>query len=332
MITCFGEALMRLTSAPGDRLLDSGALQIHVGGAELNVASGLSAYGLATRFATHLPSNDLGGEVLAQIRGRGISTDTIKFKDGRLGLYFQTPGSDLRGGNIVYDREGSSLAQITPDDMDIEAALEGSNWLHISGVTLALGPQVADTAIALAEAAAAKDMDVSFDFNHRAKLWQRWGGDPAPYLQRMMACATVVMGNDFDLMKVLDEPEARATRSLHLADTALAAFPRLKAVASAYRTVERAERHKLQGEIVTRKRRVQTPEVILDSVIDRVGGGDAFAAGLIAGFIKELDTETILARAFSSMILKHGWRGDATKSDWAEVESFDPSGSSDVKR
>lgn len=332
MITCFGEALMRLTSRTGDRLLGTAALDVYIGGAELNVASGLASYDMDTQFVTRLPDNPLGRETRKVIRGRGVDVKNVHFSSGRLGLYFQIPGSDLRGGDIIYDREASSFANITPTTLNADKILDGSNWLHISGVTLALGADVANTAIGLAEAAAAKGIDVSFDFNHREKLWKRWSGDPKPYLLRMMACATVVMGNDFDLMKVLDEPEGRATRSLHLADKAFAAFPKLKAIASAYRTVERAERHILRGELVTPELRLQTREVILESVIDRVGGGDAFAAGLIAAHLKGLETQDILSRAFSSMVLKHGWRGDATQSDWADVEIFNPAGSGDVKR
>lgn len=331
-MACFGEVLIRLSAPQGERLLSSPSLNTYIGGAELNVGSSLCAYGLPTQMISILPNNALGEEARREIIGRGLRTDHLIQASGRLGLYFQEQGSDLRAGNIVYDRAHSTFAQITPDTFDADAILDGCNWLHISGVTLALGENVANAAINLAEAAAAKGLDVSFDFNHRAKLWAEWGGEPAPFLRRMIETATVVMGNDFDLMKVLNEPEARATRSLHLADTALATFPRLRAIASAYRTVERNERHRLRGELVTREMRTQTEEIVLENVIDRVGGGDAFAAGLIAGFVKGLTPELILERAFASMILKHGWSGDATRSNWADVTAFDVSAGGDVKR
>lgn len=331
-VLCFGEVLLRLSAPSGDRLLSSGALNTYIGGAELNVASALSAYGIKTRLASTLPSNGLGQEILREIKGRGIDSHFIHMTEGRLGLYFQEAGSDLRSGNIVYDRAASAFAHITPDQLEIDVLLDGCHWLHISGVTLALGEDVANSAIALAEAAAQKGIDVSFDFNHRAKLWAAWGGEPAPYLKRIMATTTLVMGNDFDLMKVLNEPAARATRSLHLADTALAQFPRLRAIASAYRTVERNERHHLQAELVTRDLRIQSDPITLETVIDRVGGGDAFAAGLIAGFLKGTEPEMLLKQAFASMILKHGWRGDATRSTWDEVIQFDSGSGGDVKR
>lgn len=331
-IACFGEVLIRLSAPAGERLLSSPALSTHVGGAELNVASALAAYGLPARMISVLPDNALGHEARREVAGRGLDVQHLTHASGRLGLYFQEPGSDLRAGNIVYDRADSAFAKITPNAIDVDDILEGCNWLHISGVTLALGEDVANSAIKLAQAAARNDIDVSFDFNHRAKLWAAWGGEPAPFLKQIMETATVVMGNDFDLMKVLNEPKARATRSLHLADTALATFPRLRAIASAYRTVERNEKHRLRGELVTRDMRAQTEEIILENVVDRVGGGDAFAAGLIASFAKELAPEIILDHAFASMVLKHGWRGDATRSTWEEVATFDLAAGGDVKR
>lgn len=331
-IACFGEVLLRFSAPIGDRLLSAPHLYTYIGGAELNVASALSVYDLDAKMVSVLPDNALGQDARRKILGRGLDGIDLSFAPGRIGLYFQEPGSDLRVANIVYDRAHSAFANITPDDLDANAILEGCNWLHISGVTLALGEHVANSAIKLAEAAAAKKIDVSFDFNHRAKLWAAWGGEPAPFLRRMMETATVMMGNDFDLMKVLDQPEARATRSLHLADIALASFPRLRAIASAYRTVERNERHHLRGELVTRKIRIQTDAVTLDNVVDRVGGGDAFAAGLIASFIKGSQPADILQHAFASMILKHGWRGDVTQSNWEDVINFDIASGGDVKR
>lgn len=331
-IACFGEILLRLSAPTGDKLLSAPHLFTYIGGAELNVASALSAYGLDAKMISVLPDNDLGQDARRKILGRGLDATDLSFAPGRIGLYFQEPGSDLRAANIVYDRAHSAFANIKPSELDTDTILEGCGWLHISGVTLALGEDVANSAIKLAEAAAEKNIEVSFDFNHRAKLWAAWGGEPAPFLRRMMETATVMMGNDFDLMKVLNEPEARATRSLHLADTALATFPRLRAIASAYRTVERNERHHLRGELVTRELRAQTPAIILENVIDRVGGGDAFAAGLIAGFVKGSAPKIILEHAFASMVLKHGWRGDMTQSNWDDVINFDIAAGGDVKR
>ena len=202
-VVCFGELLLRLTAPGRELLLQSGRLDVHIGGAEANVAVGLSCLGHATEMVCRVPTNALGAAAVGYLRRYGVGVDGVTSGEGRMGLYFLSAGAGLRPSSIVYDREGSSFALAEARDFDWNRLLHGATLLHLSGITPALGQRSADAALAAAEAARSHGIKVSFDGNYRAQLWQRWNGDPKAILGEIVRNADILFGYHRDISLLL---------------------------------------------------------------------------------------------------------------------------------
>lgn len=329
----FGEILLRL-SAPGRELmLQSGRLDVHVGGAEANAAVALANLGHAVRMASIVPDNPLGRAAVTFLRGQGVDCGGIAQRDGRMGLYFLTPGAGLRASEVVYDRAGSSFAEAGLDDFDWPALFAGASRLHLSGITPALGPRSAGAAFAAAQAARAAGLAVSFDCNYRARLWQSWDSNPRVVLTKLVGAADVLFGNHRDVSLLLgrefsgDGPERRREAAM----AAFAAFPNLRVIASTARHVEDADRHRIAARIDTPGSVHQTDEVIVSGIVDRIGAGDAFAAGVLDGLIAGRDLDRAVHTGLALGCLKHSLPGDASLFRRADVEAF-LAGGLDVRR
>ena len=190
MIACLGEILLRLAAPGREALLQTPRLNVHVGGAEANVAVALARLGHRAAMISRVPDNPLGEAAVGHLRRYGVDTAGVATGPGRMGLYFLAPGAGLRASAITYDREASSFALAGPGDFDWDARLAGADRLHLSGITPALGPRSAELAFAVAEAAAARDIPISFDGNYRANLWRTWDSDPRAALRRLVEQAS----------------------------------------------------------------------------------------------------------------------------------------------
>ena len=202
-IVFFGELLIRL-SAPGNELLmQSPSLNLHVGGAEANVAIGLANLGHDCRMISVVPDNALGRGALSAVRGQGVDCSGVAKAKGRMGLYFLAVGAGLRASEIVYDRAGSSFAQAMAGNFDWDSHLAGAGMLHLSGITPALGPASSEAALAAARAAKRLGIPISFDGNYRAMLWESWDSDPRAVLSELIGMSDILFGNHRDLSLVL---------------------------------------------------------------------------------------------------------------------------------
>lgn len=332
-IVCFGEILMRLSEPGPGAEFTSPVLAWHVGGAEANVAAGLACLGHQAVAVSALPRSPLGEAAARALRARGVDLSGCLWRDaGRLGLYFHAAGAGARPGRITYDRRDSVFAATPADAFLTAQALDGSDWLHVSGVTPAVGPDAAEAACRAAETAAERGIGVSFDFNHRAQMWASWGGDPKPYLHRLVSAATIVLANDYDLANVIDVPADQRGRSLAFAPQAFEAFPRLRALASAYRSVASVESQALRAELVTRSGRWTTPEAKIEGIVDRIGGGDAFASGLISAWLRDAPEQDVLDEALAASVLAHYTPGDMPAHTAAELRDYTPNAGADVRR
>ncbi|WP_238475346.1 sugar kinase [Sphingomonas cavernae] len=332
-IVFFGELLLRLTAPGRELLLQSGRLDVHVGGAEANVAVGLARLGHDTKMVSAAPDNPLGQAAIDALRGHGVDCSAVQRRDGRMGLYFLTPGAGLRASEVVYDRAHSSFAEAPAGVFDWPALLNGASRLHLSGITPALGPATAAAAIAAAETASALGVPVSFDGNYRARLWESWDSDPKAVLTKLVDHADVLFGNHRDVSLLLgdtfhgDGPERRR----EAAEAAFAAFPRLKLIASTARHVDDADRHRIAARIDTREGAHQTDEVVVAGIVDRIGAGDAFAAGVLHGLHIGADADWTVRSGLALTCLKHSLPGDASLFGRADIEAF-LSGELDVRR
>lgn len=332
-IVCFGELLLRLTAPGRELLLQTGRLDVHIGGAEANVAVGLSCLGHSTLMVSRVPANSLGEAAIGYLRRHGVDASGVASGGGRMGLYFLSPGAGLRASEIVYDREGSSFAQCVAGDFDWDAILAGASLFHMSGITPALGPNSAELALAAAEAAAARGVPISFDGNYRAQLWSRWDSDPRAILTRLVSHAEILFGNHRDVSLLLgaDFSGEGEERRREASEAAFAAFPKLRLIASTARHVVDADTHRISARVDGRDRAATTEEVAISGIIDRIGGGDAFAAGVLHGVLGGLDLDATARSGLAVTALKHSLPGDASLFSQRDIDAF-LAGERDVRR
>lgn len=329
---CFGELLVRLSSPAGQMLLQSPGLEVCVGGAEANVAASLAQYGRAVGMVSALPENALGRGARDRLRAYGVDTGAIVFRPGRMGLYFLTPGAVLRPSEIIYDRAGSVFAQAEPGLFDWPALLAGAGWLHVSGVSPAIGPQAAQAVLAAVRAARAMGVRVAFDGNYRASMWTLQGNDGAEVLFELMANADLAFADQRDIALVLKQPAlAHADRRDEAAQAAFAAFPHLGALAATVRTQHSVDRHTMAATLHTREGAIGTKGRDISGIVDRIGGGDAFAAGFLHGVQGGWTQTATLEFALAAAVMKHSIAGDVNLATEAQVRSA-WEGSLDVRR
>ncbi|QYU70640.1 hypothetical protein J4558_11205 [Leptolyngbya sp. 15MV] len=242
---------------------------------------------------------------------------------GRLGVYYLVPGTPATSAQVIYDRAGSAFAETPAGEWDWIALLDGCNWLHISGVTPALGRESALAAVQAARHAREAGLTGSFDGNWRGRLWERWDGEPRAILSSIVEQADVLFGNHRDAALLLDRsfggdgPDRRREAACALLDR----FPALSLVASTARTVIEQERHSLVARIDTCEDAVQTDAVEIVPVVDRIGGGDAFAAGIIDGLRRGVPHGETLRLGLALTAIKHGLRGDNAPVSRAMLEA-----------
>ena len=332
-VVCFGELLLRLTAPGRELLLQNGRLDVHVGGAEANVAVALACLGHRTAVVSRVPDNSLGEAAIRYLRRYGVSVDGVARGAGRMGLYFQSVGAGLRPSSIVYDRDGSSFALAERQDFDWDRLLEGAELLHLSGITPALGQRSADAALAAAEAARSRGIKISFDGNYRAQLWQRWASDPKAMLCELVGNADILFGNHRDISLLIGrdfggDGEARRREA---AEAAFEAFPQLRLIASTARHIDDADRHRIAARIDKGDGSFQTEEVVVAGIVDRIGTGDAFAAGVLHGVLSGADLERTARYGLALACLKHSLPGDASLFTQADIDAF-LAGELDVRR
>lgn len=329
----FGELLVRLTAPGNGLLMQSPSLDLHVGGAEANVAVGLANLGHDCRMVSRVPDNALGRGVVSAIRAHGVDSRHVATGSGRMGLYFLSVGAGLRASEIVYDRAGSSFAQAGTGDFDWDAALAGAELLHLSGITPALGPQSAEAALAAASAAKRLGVPVSFDGNYRAMLWEAWDSDPKKILSELIGLADILFGNHRDLSLVLGQQFSGdgEDRRREAAEAGFAAFPDLKLIASTARHIVSADHHRISARVNLRDVSHQTEEVDVAGIVERIGAGDAFAAGVLHAHLGGGNAKAMAESGLALTCLKHSLPGDASLFRQADLDAFH-AGGLDVRR
>jgi 2-dehydro-3-deoxygluconokinase len=318
-IVCFGEVLLRL-SAPGAELfLQTPALNVCVGGAEANVAVSLAQLGHDTAVFTALPDNALGRAARNELRRYGVDTSRIAFLPGRMGLYFLSPGAGGRATEVIYDRAGSAFAGTAHGETNWGDVLKGAGWLHVSGVTAALGENVADAAIRAVTEARKLGLTVSFDCNYRAKLWQAWNGDAPVILRQILAETDIAFGNERDFALILGGSPANARDA---ADAAFTAFPNLRLMAATSRAQHSVNHHALGAAMHARDGSWETAAIEITHIVDRIGAGDAFAAGLIHALRTGAANDAAIRFALGAACIKHTIPGDFNLTGAADIEAF----------
>ena len=335
-VVCFGEMLLRLEAPAGEVLLQTPQLRVTYAGAEANVAVSLARFGRPASVVTIVPDNRPGQAALEELRRYGVDVSRSVTGAGRMGLFFFTRGAVLRPSEVVYDRAGSAFASADADRIDWAEALDGASWLHMSGVTPSLGPNAAAAAIRAVEEATRMGVRVSFDGNFRPKLWALWDADPASILRRIIEHATVGFIEERDVARVLgrsfDDPDP-AVRDADSAQAAFDAFPRLQTLAHTTRVQHAVDEQELSAVLRTRQgREHRAGPYRLSNIVDRVGGGDAFAAGVLHRLADGGDPEGAIDFGLAATALKHGVYGDFNLTTEADVLALARGGGLDVRR
>ncbi|MEJ0098380.1 MAG: sugar kinase [Pseudomonadota bacterium] len=334
-VVCFGELLLRLSAPAHELPFQSPHLEARFGGAEANVAASLAILGHRSAMVSALPENAAGRACAGELRRHGVDTSGVHFADGRMGLYFLTPGAMQRPAEVTYDRAGSVFALAKAASHDWPRLLAGASWLHLSGINLALGDEPARAALAALEAAYTAGIAISFDCNHREKLWGPRATRAPALLRRVLAMADLVFGNERDLALILETqfPQADGDQRFHAAATAaFANFPRLRWLASTSRQQHDAVTQQLHGLLATRDGFLTTRPHRLDHIVDRIGSGDAFAAGLLHGSLTDLPEQQALDFATAAACLKHSIPGDVNLLRAADMQAFLARDGFDVQR
>jgi 2-dehydro-3-deoxygluconokinase len=324
-IACFGEILLRLAAPHSELLLQTRSFVGHIGGAEANVAVALAQWGHAASVVSVLPDNALGRGAAGELRRYGVRTEGIQFRPGRMGLYFLTVGAGHRPSEVLYDREGSAFALAPPELIDWSSVLADVSWLHLSGITPAVGPQAAEAALRAARAARAAGVAVSFDCNYRSKLWERWQGDARRILRELVDEADLLFAEQRDIALLLGRSfdNIPASEQFRVAGMhALEAFSRLKRVATTVRIQRSVDDHDLSAALVSRTGLCTTRTYSIGRIVDRIGSGDAFAAGILHGVRTEMEDQETVDFGVAAACLKHSIPGDFNLVGIAEVQSL----------
>ncbi|MEM9423352.1 MAG: sugar kinase [Spirochaetota bacterium] len=345
IVVTFGEVMGRLDTLEYGKLAQDlpGNLRFTFAGAEANVAASIAILGGAARFVTALPRHDLGDACVRRLRGLGMDTDFIVRSQGRLGTYYVETGANQRPSKVIYDREFSAVSLIEYTAFDWEAVFAGASWLHISGITPALSEQSARNSLEICKLAKQYRLTVSCDLNFRKKLWRWQDGTPARDLARrtmpeILRYVDVLIANEEDAADVLDiHAEGTEVESGQIAEQAYAwvaeqimrRFPHISQVATTLRQSVSATHNNWGAMLYSGNRAYYAPldgsghyaPYEIRSIVDRVGGGDSFAAGLVYALnCGSYAPQDALRFAAAASCLCHSIRGDFNFSTREEVE------------
>jgi 2-dehydro-3-deoxygluconokinase len=326
-IFCFGELLLRLSPELGGAWLRQHAMPVFMGGAELNVATALAHWNVPVAYGTALPDNYLSKEIIAFLEEKKIDTGKIVLGGNRIGTYYLPQGADLKNAGVIYDRAYSSFWQLQPGQINWDEVLKDVSWFHFSAISPALNANLAAVCREAVLAASKKRITVSVDLNYRAKLWQ-YGKQPHDVMPELVEYCDVVMGNLWAIEKMLGLPVAKdlandknayIEHSLVTSEKLSGRFPKCRQLFNTFRfDVNKGVNYYAtlyaQGKIYI------SNEHKAEHVIDKVGSGDAFMAGLIYGNSRGWQLQEIINFAAASAFTKLFIKGDATTASVEEIQ------------
>ena len=329
-VVTLGEIMLRLKSPGFERLFQSPMLEATFGGAEANVASSLAQFGVDARFVSAIPANNVGDSAIATLKSFGVDTSMIRRQGERLGIYFLENGANQRPSRVTYDRAGSSISTAKAADFDWDMVFDGADWFHVSGVTPAISASAAELSIAAARAAREKGLTVSCDYNYRKNLW-RYGKKAPEIMRELVGYATVGIANEEDCQKALGievDVDVKSGDLEHgkydaLARRVLDAFPGLERQVITLRESHSADRNGWSAVMHNRTAFLSSRHYDITDIVDRVGAGDSFAAGIIYGLrAYRGDDQRALEFATAASCLKHSILGDINRVGVVEVEAL----------
>ena len=315
-ILTFGEIMLRLKAPGHERFFQSPMLEATFGGGEANVAVSLANYGMDAEFLTVLPNNDIAECCIRELRYFGVDTKKIVRGDGRMGIYYLEGGANQLPSKVVYDRAYSSIALAKPGDIDWDKAFEGVAWFHITGITPAISESAMELSLESVQEAKKRNITVSCDLNYRKNLW-KYGKKASEVMRELAKYVDVAIANEEDVQKSLE------------ITVVLESYPNMKCIAITLRESHSADWNGWAACLNDGKDFYVSKKYEIRDIIDRVGGGDSFAGGLIYGLNNYEDKQSALEFAVAASCLKHSVIGDFNRvsvSDVAKLMGGDGTG------
>lgn len=326
-VITFGEIMLRLAPEGYKRFLQADRFEAVFGGGEANVAVSLANYGVDASFVTKLPDNDIAQMAIGTLRKYGVHTENIVRGGDRVGIYFCEKGASQRPSKVVYDRAGSSISKATTADFNWDQIFKGADWFHFTGITPALGDNVADICFEAVKAAKERNIRVSCDLNYRKKLWSR--EKAGEVMAKLMPYVDVCIANEEDASDVF---------GIKAENTDLLAG---KVNHDGYKEVAKklADRFQFKAVAITLRSSISANDndwaaMLYDGndyhfsktyhmhIVDRVGGGDSFGGGLIYSMLQGYDAQRAIEFAVAASCLKHSIEGDYNLVSVKEVENL----------
>lgn len=335
-VITLGEILMRLSTTQHQRFQACSSLACYYGGAEMNVAIGLSGFGVPTAMITGLPKNALGDIIIQTLHRYNVNTKNVFQKEGRLGLYFVEEGFGQRAPNIIYDREHSVFNQMTLEEIHIEQMLHDYDWFHFTGITPALNDTLFKLMKKITRIAKQQGMTISCDLNYRAQLWDFQTARDK--MSELLPDVDIIFGYEpLNLINIATGEDKKYTLSRNPSLDDLRPILKeihelydLRYIAFTQRKIFNHKRNRLQSFISTTHEMVKSPCVDVE-ILERVGTGDAFSVGVLYGLIQQWSLQETVNFGLKNMCYKHTIHGDYCYATLDEVQSMQFNGS-DINR
>ncbi|MEI6133139.1 MAG: sugar kinase [Bacillota bacterium] len=326
-VVCFGEIMLRLAPNGFLRFVQANSFNATFGGGEANVAVSLANFGVDASFVTKVPRNEIGQSAVNELRKYGVDTSRIVLGGERLGIYYLEKGASQRPSKVIYDRKYSSISQAAPEDFDWEQIFSGAEWFHFTGITPALGDIVAAITKKACEAAKKAGLKISCDLNFRKNLWST--EKACKVMTELMQYVDVCIANEEDSEKVfgikakdsdISKGEISHEGYKSVAEQLTQKFGFEKVAITLRESISASDNN--WGAMLFDGKEFYFSKSFPVHIVDRVGGGDAFGAGLIYSQIQKFDNQTAIEFATAASCLKHSVEGDFNLVTVAEVEAL----------
>lgn len=326
-VVSYGEILFRITPNP-----EAFSAEFSLGGAELNVATALAAWGTDISYVSRLPENILSKNIDGIVQKLKIDTSRMLWGGERIGIYYMAPGGDMQSHSVVYDRKYSSFSELQPGSVDWDKVLDGATWLHWTAITPAINANAAAICEEMLVAARSKNIIISTDLNYRRLLW-KYGMAPNEVMPSLARYCDVIMGNIWSATDMLGieweeknlqrgDQKSCGTMAQEVSEKMIKAFPQCRKVAFTFRFNEPDGSLNYFATLYNGVTLFESQRFHKTSIVDSVGSGDSFMAGLIYGTLQEMKEQELINFAAASAVSKLNIKGDANTTPVDEIKKL----------